>query len=71
MRAGNTDMAVLATAKAVESVFLSPTNEMELAGLQAYQPTFWNRHAAALEQILLVLAAYGVGFGWMSLARPL
>ncbi|MBV7483347.1 YgcG family protein [Bordetella sp. BOR01] len=69
LKAGNTDMAVLATAKAVESVFLSPAHGLELAGLQAYRPTFWNRHAAALEQTLYVLAVFAVGFGWISLAR--
>src|SRR5690606_36784999 len=35
MKAGNTDMAVLAAARAVESVFLSPSHELELAGLRA------------------------------------
>ena len=69
LKDGNTDMAVLATAKAVESVFLSPAHGLELAGLQAYRPTFWNRHAAALEQALYVLAAFLAGFGWISLAR--
>ena len=69
LKAGDTDMAVLATAKAIESVFLSPAHELELAGLRAYQPTFWNRHATALEQTLYVLAAYAIAFGWMSLAR--
>ncbi|MBO1114090.1 TPM domain-containing protein [Bordetella petrii] len=69
LKDGNTDMAVLAAAKAVESVFLSPSHQVELASLQAYRPTFWNRHAAALEQTFYVLAAFAVGFGWMSLAR--
>jgi len=69
LKAGNTDMAVLAAAKAVESVFLSPEHRLELAGLEAYRPTFWNRNAAALEQTLYVLALFAAGYAWMSLAR--
>lgn len=69
MKTGDTDMAVLATARAVESVFLSPTHELELANLQAYRPTFWNRHAATLEQALYVAALFLAGYGWISLAR--
>lgn len=69
LQAGNTDMAVLATAKAVESVFVSPDHELELAGLKAYQPTFWNRHVEAFEQAGAVLLLFAVGFGWMSWAR--
>lgn len=69
LKDGNTNMAVLAAAKAVEGVFLSPSHEMELAGLQAYRPGFWNRHAATLEHTLYVLAIFAFGFGWMSLAR--
>ncbi|MCD0501612.1 TPM domain-containing protein [Bordetella petrii] len=69
LKAGNTDMAVLAAAKAVQSVFLSPTHQLELANLQAYRPTFWNRHAATLEQGLSVLALYGFAMGWMTMAR--
>lgn len=69
MKDGNTDMALLATAKAVESVFLSPTNELEFAQLQGYQPTFWNRHAAALEQSLLIMGLFAVAYVWMTQAR--
>lgn len=69
LKAGNTDMAVLATAKAIESVFLSPGHALELANLKAYRPTFWNTHAAALEQAAGVLAIFAAGFGWISLAR--
>ena len=69
MRDGNTDMAVLAAAKAVESVFLSPKNQVELADLSAYQPTFWNRHGAILEKSFLTLAVFVVGLIWISLAR--
>lgn len=69
LKDGNTDMAVLATAKAIESVFLSPDHQIELDGLKAYQPTFWNRHSATLERTMHVLAIFAIGFGWMSLAR--
>lgn len=69
LKAGNTDMAVLATAKAIESVFLSADHEVELAGMKAYQPGFWNLHAATLEQTLSVLVMFSIAFGWMSLAR--
>lgn len=69
LQAGNTDMAVLSAAKAVESVFLSPEHELELAGLKAYEPTFWNRHAAALEQSGWVIALFAVAGLWMSFAR--
>jgi len=69
LKAGNTDMAVLASARAIESVFLSPGNKLELAGLQAYQPTFWNRYARTWEQTLWVMAGFTVGFAWLSWAR--
>jgi len=69
LKAGNTDMAVLAGARAVESVFLSPGNKLELAGLQAYQPTFWNRYARTWEQTLWLMAGFTVGFVWLSWAR--
>lgn len=66
---GNTDMAVLSAAKAVESVLLSPDNGLELAGLQAYRPTFWNRHAVPLQQTFLVLGVFTLAALWMRLAR--
>lgn len=69
LQAGNTDMAVLAAAKAVESVLLSPDHALELANLTAYQPTFWNRHAGSLTQTLWVLGAFGLAFVWISRAR--
>lgn len=69
LKAGNTDSAVLATAKAIESVFLSPAHELELANMKAYRPSFWNLHAATLEQTLTVLVVFAIGFGWISLAR--
>src|SRR5690606_9274942 len=69
LRAGNTDMAVLSAAKAVESVFLSPVNELELAGLKAYQPTFWNLHADVLQQCGGVFAIFAIGYLWMTAAR--
>ncbi|VFR30682.1 Beta-propeller domains of methanol dehydrogenase type [plant metagenome] len=69
LKDGNTDMAVLSAAKAVESVFLSPDNGLELAGLQAYRPTFWNRHAVPLRQTCLVLGIFTLAAVWMRLAR--
>ena len=69
MKDGDTDMAVLAAAKAVESVFLSPEHELELAGLEAYRPTFWNRNAEALNQALYAAILFFLGYVWMGLAR--
>ncbi|AHG65621.1 TPM domain-containing protein [Advenella mimigardefordensis] len=69
LKSGNTDMALLATAKAVQSVFLSPAHQLELAGLQAYRPTFWNKHAAAFEQSLGVIILFAIGYGWIRWAR--
>lgn len=69
MRVGNTDMAVLATAKVVESVFLSPDHKLELSGLQAYEPTFWNRHAETIEKIGFVVILFAIAFIWITLAR--
>src|SRR5690606_8829282 len=69
LKSGNPDMAILATAKAVESVFLSPAHQLELAGLQAYQPTFWNKHAKSFDQSLLIIILFSCGFGWLSWAR--
>ncbi|MFC4299334.1 TPM domain-containing protein [Castellaniella hirudinis] len=69
LQIGDTNGAVLAAAKAVESVFLSPDHSLELDGLQAYRPTFWNLHAAALERTAAVLALYALAYGWISFAR--
>jgi len=69
LQSGNPDTAVLAAAKAVETVFLSPEHELELAGLEAYRPTFWNKHAKALDTSVLVIALFAVALLWMSLAR--
>lgn len=69
MRAGNTDMAVLATAKVIESVFLSPEHKLELSGLKAYEPTFWNKYADTLEKIGFVIVLYIVAYLWITLAR--
>jgi len=69
LKAGDTDKAVLAAAKAVESVFLSPDHAVEMADLEAYRPTFWNLHAVALSQCLFVLTIFVIGYGWLSLAR--
>ncbi|MEQ4619405.1 MAG: TPM domain-containing protein [Corticimicrobacter sp.] len=69
LQAGNPDMAVLATAKAIESIFLSPEHDMELAALQAWQPTFWNLHAPALERTLAILLLCMLAFGWMNWSR--
>lgn len=69
LKTGNTDMALLSTAKAVESVFLSPAHQLELAGLQAYRPTFWNIHGAAFEQSLFVIMLFAIGFVWIRWAR--
>ena len=69
LRDGNVDMAVLAAAKAVESVFLSPDHALELQHLAAYQPTYWNRHAAPLERTLWVLGVFALAFVWISRAR--
>lgn len=69
LQAGNTEMAVLATAKAIESVFLSPDHDMELASLQAWQPTFWNLHATALERTLAILVPCTLAFAWMNRSR--
>jgi len=69
LRDGNVDMAVLAAAKAVQSVFLSPDHALELADMQVYQPTLWNRHATPLMRTLWVLALFAVAYAWMSRAR--
>lgn len=69
LKDSDTDKAVLSTAKAVESVFLSPEHKLELSDLQAYQPTFWNRHAQTLERTGYVLALFVLACGWISLAR--
>ena len=69
LQSGNTDMAVLAAAKAVEAVFLSPDHALELEGLEAYRPTFWNKHADALDATGFVLPLFAVALLWMTLAR--
>ena len=69
MRSGNTDMAVLSAAKAVESVLTSPEHQLELKELQSYQPTFWNRHRDTLERAGYVLLLFAFAYGWVSLAR--
>ncbi|WP_415818913.1 TPM domain-containing protein [Bordetella tumbae] len=69
LQSGNTDMAVLSAAKAIESVFLSPEHALELEGLKAYEPTFWNRHSEALDKSGFVIVLFAVAMLWMSLAR--
>ena len=69
LQSGNTDMAVLSAAKAIESVFLSPEHALELEGLKTYEPTFWNRHGEALDKSGFVIALLAVAMLWMSLAR--
>lgn len=69
LQSGNKDMAVLSAAKAVESVFLSPEHALELEGLRAYEPTFWNRHGEVFDQSGFVIALFAIAMLWMSLAR--
>lgn len=69
LQAGNPDMAVLAAAKAIETVFLSPDHQLELNGLKAYAPTFWNRHADTLNSAGFVIVLFAIAMLWMSFAR--
>lgn len=69
LQSGNTDKAVLAASRAVETVFLSPDHALELKGLKAYEPTFWNRHSETIDQSGFVLGLFAIALLWMSLAR--
>ena len=69
LKADDPDGAVLAAAKAVEAVFLSPDHALELASLQAYEPTFWNRHHEAFESSGYVIALFAIAMLWLTRVR--
>lgn len=69
LRADNPDLAVLSTAKAIESVFMSPSHALELGGLKAYEPTFWNRYANTFDKSGWVIAPFALAMVWMSFTR--